>query len=254
MQEREENLEMAVEALLGNLEGEDRLRAEETLRALAEDKQALRAVSETLADLACIAPSVPAPPALKQRLIRSIAKPVPLPMEDKPQPGRSAWVAPLGYAAAAVLAVSTAYLATEHGKLDDTLTSLRAQNGNLAQTVSQQQRALGLVGQPGVKEVILDTKQDQPRLRAFWSDDEGLVLVASNLAPLPGDRVLQLWVIPAQGSPISAGSFRPNEDGSVLYFHRPSNSTAVSQALAITNEPSPGSPQPTSTPIWVGSL
>lgn len=253
MQERDEQFDLALEALLGTLEGEDRLRAAEALRAAATDDAARHAMSEVLTHLAFSAPPSAAPPALKQRLMASLPGQTTSHAAAADGPRRP-WLAPLGYVAAALLAVSTAYLSNEQDRLSEAVQRLALEKSAMQQTIAAQNRALGLVGQPGVKEVILDTKEDRPRLRAFWAESQGLVLLANNLAPLPAERVLQLWVIPAQGNPISAGTFRPDESGRVLYFHQPSTASNQSRALAVTNEPAPGSAQPTSTPIWVGGI
>jgi anti-sigma-K factor RskA len=73
--------------------------------------------------------------------------------------------------------------------------------------------------------------------------------------PAPAsDRTLQLWIIPTQGNPIDAGIFRPDANGRALYIASPGVSISQAAALAITDEPAGGQPQPTTTPIWVGQI
>jgi hypothetical protein len=48
---------------------------------------------------------------------------------------------------------------------------------------------------------------------------------------------------------------RPDADGKFeLLVANPPDSSGGTRALAITEEPEGGSPQPTTTPIWVGAV
>jgi anti-sigma-K factor RskA len=72
-----------------------------------------------------------------------------------------------------------------------------------------------------------------------------------------GNRVLQLWLIPKapRGKPIPSLTLRPDADGHfVLLVSNPLELMAETKALAITEEPAGGSPQPTTTPRWVGGV
>ena len=93
-----------------------------------------------------------------------------------------------------------------------------------------------------------------PAVRAYWNESLGLALTGSELPALSSERNYQLWVVPKQGSPISAGVFQPDAAGTVLLLSTPEATLAESAALAITEEPAGGSPQPTTTPIWVASV
>jgi len=96
-----------------------------------------------------------------------------------------------------------------------------------------------------------------PQLEAMWHSSLGIVLTGQKL-PLPsGNRVLQLWLIPkaAGGKPMPSLTVRPDAEGKfVLLVANPPEVMTETKALAITEEPEGGSPQPTSTPSWVGGL
>jgi anti-sigma-K factor RskA len=69
--------------------------------------------------------------------------------------------------------------------------------------------------------------------------------------------VLQLWLIPkaAGGKPIPSFVVRPDVDGKFdLLVANPPELMAATKALAITEEPEGGSPQPTTAPKWVGGV
>jgi anti-sigma-K factor RskA len=66
-----------------------------------------------------------------------------------------------------------------------------------------------------------------------------------------------LWLIPkAPGAkPEPSLTVRPDADGKFeLLVANPPDSSGGTKALAITEEPEGGSPQPTTTPIWVGAV
>lgn len=97
-----------------------------------------------------------------------------------------------------------------------------------------------------------------PALRAWWHPRLGLV-VAGVQIPLPaGDRVLQVWLLPGDPAqkPISAGVLRPQPDGRflLLFVENPPVLPDAIKAIAVTAEPAPVSPQPTTPPRWVGGI
>jgi hypothetical protein len=66
-----------------------------------------------------------------------------------------------------------------------------------------------------------------------------------------------LWLIPkAPGDkPIPSLTVRPDADGKfALLVLNPPELMAATKALAITEEPAPGSSQPKTTPRWVGGV
>ena len=80
------------------------------------------------------------------------------------------------------------------------------------------------------------------------------MLAGNGIAPsLPG-RTRQLWIVPKQGAPISAGVFSPTAKGEVLLIAANIAAPDLAQALAISDEPTGGSPQPTTQPGWIGAV
>ena len=67
-----------------------------------------------------------------------------------------------------------------------------------------------------------------------------------DLPPLPEGQTYQLWVI-VEGTPVSAGTFDVEPDGSARYDAEPLPPVEADAAvaLAVTVEPAGGVPQPT---------
>ena len=91
-----------------------------------------------------------------------------------------------------------------------------------------------------------------PQGKAFYHPSKGLVFYAANLPALPPNQTYQLWLIPAQGNPISAGVFDSDDkgNGSVVLPLLPSD--LVAKAFAVTIEPLGGLPQPTGKKVLIG--
>ncbi len=77
---------------------------------------------------------------------------------------------------------------------------------------------------------------------------------AHDLPPLPADRAYQLWFVPADGAPLSAGLLSPQPDGSLgTQTTAPAGVSVVKTAVSV--EPAGGSTSPTMSEIQlIGDL
>jgi anti-sigma-K factor RskA len=90
--------------------------------------------------------------------------------------------------------------------------------------------------------------------RAFWSRSRGVVFAASQLPALPAGKTYQLWFVPANAAPVSAGLITPDAQGSVtVQFATPPSTPDRIAALAVTLEPAGGVPAPTGDKYLVGA-
>jgi anti-sigma-K factor RskA len=109
---------------------------------------------------------------------------------------------------------------------------------------------------PASKKIaIMPTDKSMPVLEAMWHPELG-IYISGHKMPMPkGNKVLQLWLIPKApgGKPMPSHTFWPDASGKIeAMVDDPPEVLAQTKALAITEEPAGGSPQPTSTPAWVG--
>ncbi len=81
----------------------------------------------------------------------------------------------------------------------------------------------------------------------------GVVLYAADLPELPADKSYQMWLVPANGAPISAGLLGPggHEWGNMWTGEVPPNTQP--KAFAVTIEPVGGMPQPTGPKVLLGA-
>ncbi|MEO5816341.1 MAG: anti-sigma factor [Gemmatimonadaceae bacterium] len=92
-----------------------------------------------------------------------------------------------------------------------------------------------------------------PSARMFWDQSvNAWTFVAHNLPAPKTGRIYQIWLVTAKDK-INAGTFSPNANGDAVVratYNLPKDALA---AVAVTDEPTAGSPQPTTTPIIVGA-
>ena len=112
------------------------------------------------------------------------------------------------------------------------------------------EQALSILNDPVTQDVSFG--EPTARGRVFVSPSRGIVFIAAHLPKLDPGKTFQMWVIPAKGNPISAGTFVSAADASAIHL-RPGPVTGAA-AVAVTVEPAGGSMQPTSTPFIVTKL
>jgi len=115
---------------------------------------------------------------------------------------------------------------------------------------SRLEQALSILNDPTTKDVSFG--EPTARGRVFVSPQKGVVFIAAHLPPLEAHKTFELWLLPAKGDPIPAGTFGRQEDASAVYVRPGPVSDAA--AVAVTVEPEGGSPKPTTTPFIVTKL
>jgi anti-sigma-K factor RskA len=229
-----------------------------------------KAVAEArwlVSQLVYLAPEVSPSDMLKGRLLQTVRS------EAKSSAGSAAAGVPYWLSAViAALLLITVYSAWNAHQAKE---ELRASNERLTahiqqeRTVAQQKLAALeeqmavmkrenaiLIDPDSVKITLMPQKIEVPPLVAMCGP-KGIVLTGQKVPMPAGDRVLQLWLIPkAPGAkPMPSMAVRPDENGWIrmVVTHAPASLGEI-KALAITEEPASGSPQPTSAIRWVGAM
>ena len=165
----------------------------------------------------------------------------------------------------AALAAYSLYTGWQAQRLRRELAFIQEQSDDAAQAraklateFADAARTAAILTDPASLQVLLAPQQKgAPALRAYWHAGLGLVVTGAPV-PLPSDgHTLEVWLLPKapQEKPIPAGFLRPESNGRfVLLAASPPASLASTKALAVTEEPAGGSPQPTSTPRWSGPI
>jgi len=242
---------------LNELTGSERQEFEQHLETCASCRREVQYLRSDLGLLA-LSTSGPRPPARsRDRLMRAIAaKPrgVSAPAAERPARRGWAWAwAPALVGVALLLAVGSLW--RENSQMRDELAKLTGLYHNTSTQLAQAEDRLRLLSAPDAVQVSLNPQAEprKPHATAIYSPGQKrMMLMASNLAPVPAGKAYELWIIPAQGAPINAGVFKPDEHGNAVIMDHPLPEGVVAKAFAVTLEDEAGSDKPTSPILIVG--
>lgn len=254
------------EYALGVLEGEERSELEAHLaRACDKCAPGVTRARLTVAQLALAAPDSQPPEALRAKIIAAVkadatpsVAPIAKAKPEAPRPMFPAWA----WAAAAALALITGYTIRQMGVQTAQLEELRkevklamAQNQALRNQVEMNQMVSSVMLSPDSKPLKLMPKdKNMPMVHAYLHPHMGVAITADQMPAMPATLTLQLWFVLKAGKPMSVAIFRPDTMGQIALVapvHMPVNEIA---ALAVTEEPAGGSPQPTSAMAWMAQV
>jgi anti-sigma-K factor RskA len=134
--------------------------------------------------------------------------------------------------------VQTAQAAREHATGDSLRAAVLARDSLLA----------GITGRDVAVMTLTTSGTKAPFAYMFWDRRANTwTLIAHDMPELKAGRTYQLWLVTASAK-ISAGTFQPQNGDAVV---RATYALPADQlkALAVTEEPAGGVPQPTSAPI-----
>jgi anti-sigma-K factor RskA len=253
---------------IGSLDAPERAALEAHLaEGCSECAKALEEARWAVSQLAYLAPDAEPSDMLKGRLlqtVRSEAGAGAIRQAGVRQTAVPWWL----WAGVAALLLFSVYSAWNERKLRDEIANLQkqteaqqAERQKLEQqlvTAKNQAHEAMIWSDPKSKKIMLPPKDPKMEpLEAMWHPELGLCVRGWNV-PSPGDnRVLQLWLIPKKkgGKPMPLVTFWPDASGKFsAMVENPPDAMSDTQALAITEEPIGGSPQPTGAPMWVGGV
>ncbi len=265
---------MLDEYALGQLSQDERRTVETHVRECAICAADLRELAVVTEGLAHSLDPVTPPPALKQRVMSSLASQPQEPARTIVEPNVVAMpskgakirrgVHPGWLAAAAVvmlgLGVALYSVDATRRLLIDDVQEAQAAVADLQRRLDvnavQADLAVSILTATDMQPVAMSGKENATgsTARAYWSPTRGLLIVANNLPMPPPGRIYQVWVI-GGGTPFSAGLLGEQGAGrGMLIAPPPSGVAPGAVTVAVTDEPPGGLPAPSGSIRLAGSL
>lgn len=261
--EHDELREQAELYVLGALAPAERDAFEAHIASCADCAAHVKSLAPVTQALAYVALQHEPPPALRARVVASASGSSP---ERQTSLRRRSTTLPWLAAAAslvlaAALGVYAASLRSRIGTLErrlqdatDRAAAGERQLADLRRVSADAQARLAVLVAPDLLRLDLagQPRVPQASARAFWSRSRGLVFTASNLPAAPAGKTYQLWMLTKQSAPISAGLFKPDEQGRVAAMFETPVDLPQPIGMAVTIEPDGGVPSPTGEKYLVG--
>ena len=256
------------EYALGVLEGEERAEIEAHLaRACPTCAPGVAQARWMVAQLAHAAPDAQPPAALRDKIMQAVAAskdsertaiPIAKPKTSAPRAMFPVWA----WIAAAALALVTGYTIRQMNNQNAQLVELRKemkratiQNQMLQNQLDMDRMvAMVMMSPDSVPLKLMPKDKNMPMVRAYLHPHMGVAITADQMPSMPAARILQLWLVPKTGKPMSVAIFHPDAAGQIALVapvNMPRNEIA---ALAVTDEPAGGSPQPTTPIAWMAQV
>jgi anti-sigma-K factor RskA len=182
--------------------------------------------------------------------------------EIAPKRGISGKVLPwVGWALAAGLALTTGKLYYEREAIREAMRGAVTAQANrvdqLTADVASARQVMDTMTDSSAMRVTLTKGKTAPapQGKATYVASKGaLIFLASNLEQLQPGKTYELWLIPAAagGSPLPAGTFRPDERGNASVIMPPLPKGVEAKAFGVTVEDEGGSATPTQPIILAG--
>jgi hypothetical protein len=202
----------------------------------------IKRAREVLALLGGTATHVAPSPGLRRRILASVG------VEQR----RFGW-APFLAAALGLSLFAAVYFGGRERDLGNELARVRDQNRQLTIEASRIGEAFGILNGADTTVTTFGEGQPKPKGKVFVSPSQGVLLIASNLAPAPAGKAYEMWIIPKGGKPAAAGMFQSAADGSAMHIQSGSVDSNA-DLVAVTLENEAGAGQPTSTPLFAAPI
>lgn len=253
---------------LGILTDDERLALEGHLRDCQSCADEVRESIKVTSALAVGVQQIDPPASLRARVLAAATQGSTerAPLTSKPRSSYSAlpyWLSAAAALAAIALGLYAMNLRTRVQDLEAQLRVATAATDtmqkrliSLSADADEAQRRYTILSAPDVRRINLAgvPPAASASANAFWSPTQGLFLSGTNLPALPAGRVYQLWMVTPEQAALGIALLTPDAGGRVTTITpTPPGVTRVA-AIAVTVEPTGGSPSPTGEKVLVGLL